>query len=199
MANLDSIIIENVKERLFTRERLTTILETLLKRQTANDRAVQDRRAALTAELAAKGEKLKRLYRAIEDGIVDLDCHLKERIETLKTERDITQASLDRIAIQAETRATISRDRLEGFSKLMHEKLDTGDTQARKAYLQSVISQIEVDDDKVRIIGDKPTLAAVIAGRQNQTAQVRGFVRKWRARRDSNSRPLPSEGSALSS
>jgi site-specific DNA recombinase len=63
----------------------------------------------------------------------------------------------------------------------MREKLDTGDTQTRKAYLQSVISQIEVDDDKVRIIGDKPTLAAVIAGRQNQTAQVRGFVRKWRA------------------
>ena len=63
----------------------------------------------------------------------------------------------------------------------MREKLDTGDTRVRKAYLQSVISQIEVDDDKVRIIGDKPTLAAVIAGRQNQTAQVRGFVRKWRA------------------
>jgi hypothetical protein len=57
----------------------------------------------------------------------------------------------------------------------------------------TVISQIEADDDKVRIIGDKPILAAVIAGRQNQTAQVRGFVRKWRARRDSNSRPLPSE------
>jgi site-specific DNA recombinase len=186
MAKLDSIIIENVKERLFTPERLTTILETLLERQSANDRAVQDRRAALTAELAAKGEKLKRLYRAIEDGIVDLDGHLKERIETLKTERDITQASLDRIAIRAETRATITRDRLEAFSKLMREKLDTGDTRARKAYLQSVISQIEVDDDKVRIIGDKPTLAAVIAGRQNQTAQVHGFVRKWRARQDSN-------------
>src|SRR5262249_37476610 len=67
---------------------------------------------SLTAELAAKGEKLKRLYQAIEDGIVDLDAHLKERIETLKTERDITQASLDRIAIQAETSATITRDRL---------------------------------------------------------------------------------------
>jgi hypothetical protein len=71
----------------------------------------------------------------------------------------------------------------------MQEKLDTGDTQTRKAYLKSVISQIEVDDDKVRIIGDKATLAAVIAGRQNQTAQVRGFVRKWPARKDSNLRP----------
>ena len=57
----------------------------------------------------------------------------------------------------------------------MREKLDTGDTQARKAYLQSVISEIEVDDNKVRIIGDKATLAAVIAGRQTGEGRVRGF------------------------
>ena len=69
----------------------------------------------------------------------------------------------------------------------MREKIDTGDTQARKAYLQSVISQIEVDDDKIRIIGDQATLAAVIAGRQTGKDELRGFVRKWRARRDSNS------------
>jgi site-specific DNA recombinase len=53
--------------------------------------------------------------------------------------------------------------------------------------LQSIISQIEVDDNKVRIVGEKASLAAVIAGRQTGQDQVRGFVRKWRARRDSNS------------
>ena len=68
----------------------------------------------------------------------------------------------------------------------MRTKLDTGDTQARKAYLRSVISRIEVDDQKVRIIGDKATLADVIAGRQTQAGNVRGFVRKWRARKDSS-------------
>jgi hypothetical protein len=69
----------------------------------------------------------------------------------------------------------------------MREKIDSGDTQARKAYLQSIISRIEVDDHKIRIIGDKATLAAVIAGHQTGEGQVRGFVRNWRARRDSNS------------
>ena len=64
---------------------------------------------------------------------------------------------------------------------------DTGDIQAKKAYLRSVIAQIEVGDDKVRIIGDKTSLAAVIAGNPPETVHVRGFVRKWRARRDSNS------------
>jgi site-specific DNA recombinase len=66
-------------------------------------------------------------------------------------------------------------------------RLETGDIQARRDYLRAVISQIEVDDGKIRIIGDKATLAAVIAGRQTQGTNVRGFVRKWRARRDSNS------------
>jgi site-specific DNA recombinase len=187
MAKLDGLVIESVKERLFTPERLTTILESLLERNRAKNRAVADRRAALLAELAVTNEKLNRLYRAIEDGIVDLDAQLKERVNALKTQHDLAQASLDRIAAQANTRAMITPDRLAAFSQLMREKLDTGDTQARKAYLQSVISQIEVDDDKVRIIGDKATLAAVIAGRQTGEGRVRGFVRKWRARRDSNS------------
>jgi site-specific DNA recombinase len=101
MAKLDGLVIENVKQRLFTPERLTRILESLLERQRAKNRATEDRRAALVAELAATNEKLNRLYRAIEDGIVDLDAQLKERIDALKMQRDLAQASLDRIAVQA--------------------------------------------------------------------------------------------------
>jgi site-specific DNA recombinase len=79
--------------------------------------------------------------RAIEGGIVDLDAQLRERVDALKAERDLAQASLDRIAVQANTRAMITADRLTAFSQLIREKLDNGDTQARKAFLQSVISQ----------------------------------------------------------
>jgi DNA invertase Pin-like site-specific DNA recombinase len=127
MTKLDDLIVENVKERLFTPERLVTILESLFERQRAKNRAAADRRAALAGELASTNEKLNRLYRAIEDGIVDLDAQLKERVDALKTRRDLAQASLDRIAAQANTRATITPDRLAAFSQLMREKIDTGD------------------------------------------------------------------------
>ena len=187
MGKLDDLILNNVKQNLLTSDRLTDILKSLLERQADKDRAVQGRRAALKAELASKDEKLKRLYRALEDGLVDLDVHLKDRVHTLKTEREIAQAALDRIATQIHERAAITPDRIEAFSRLMRDKLETGDIQARRDYLRSVISQIEVDDDKIRIMGDRATLAAVVAGRQVQGANVRGFVRKWRARRDSNS------------
>ena len=76
--------------------------------------------------------------------------------------------------------------RLQNFARLMQERLDAGDIRAKKAYLRSVIAQIEVGDDKVRIFGEKTSLAAAIAGNPPETANVRGFVRRWRARRDSN-------------
>jgi site-specific DNA recombinase len=183
MSKLDDLIIDNVKQRLFTSERLARILESLIERQEDKDRAEQDRRAALKTELAAKEEKLRRLYRALEDGLVDADVYLKERIQTLKTERDIAQASLDRIAVQLNRRATITPARLEAFARIMRDKMETGEIQARRAYLRAVISQIEVDDDKVRIIGDKATLAAVISGQQTDGTNVRGFVRKTRPKR----------------
>ena len=187
MAKLDDLVIANVKEHLFAPRRLEVILEGLVAMQALKDGEVQKRRATLEAELADTNDKIGRLYRAIEDDIVGLDDQLKDRIKTLKTQRDIVFATLERIVTQARTTSAITPERLQSFSRLLHEKLETGDVQAKKAYLRSVIAQIEVGDDKVRIIGEKASLAAVIAGASTEAAHVRGFVRKWRARRDSNS------------
>ena len=96
------------------------------------------------------------------------------------------QASLERIETQAHQSAKITPERIEAFTRLVREKLDSGDSQARKAYLRAVISRIEIDDQVVRIIGEKASLADVIAGRQAQAPNVRGFVRKWRALGESN-------------
>ncbi len=73
------------------------------------------------------------------------------------------------------------------FARLMIDKLENGDVNGRKADIRAVISAIEVGDKTVRIIGCKNTLQAAIAGKQTANENVRGFVRKWRARRDSNS------------
>ena len=187
MSKLDDLVIANVKEHLFAPRRLEVILEGLVAMQALKDGEVQKRRATLEAELADTNDKIGRLYRAIEDDIVGLDDQLKDRIKTLKTQRDIVFATLERIVTQARTTSAITPERLQSFSRLLHEKLETGDVQAKKAYLRSVIAQIEVGDDRVRIIGEKASLAAVIAGASTEAAHVRGFVRKWRARRDSNS------------
>ena len=192
MGKLDTLILEGVNAQLFEPDRMATILGALMDRQTTKDTAVEERRCVLKSEIKAKDEKLNRLYRAIEDGIVETDDQLRDRIKTLKNERDMAQASLDRIAEQSRDRSTLTPERIQAFTKLMHDKLENGDVQARKAYLRAVISEIRVDDDKVSIIGDKATLSAVIAGQNGTNANVSGFVRKWRARNDSNVRPSDS-------
>jgi site-specific DNA recombinase len=186
MAKLDDLIIANVKERLLSPDRLTEILEAVIDKRSVQDQAVVERRASLEANLGQVRDKLARLYKAIEDGIVDLDDELKARINALKDERGLIEASIERLVVQARAKVEITPAKITAFSELMRAKLDAGDTQARKAYLRSVISRIEVDDRAVRIIGEKAALADVIAGRAAQSAGVRGFVRKWRARKDSN-------------
>ena len=192
MGKLDTLILEGVKAQLLQPDRMSTILGALMDRQTTKDTAVEERRSVLKSEIKAKDEKLNRLYRAIEDGIVETDDQLRDRIKAIKNERDMAQASLDRIAEQSRDRSTLTPERIKAFTKLMHDKLENGDVQARKAYLRAVISEIRVDDDKVSIIGDKATLSAVIAGQNGTHANVSGFVRKWRARNDSNVRPSDS-------
>ncbi len=191
-AKLDNLVVDNVKEKLLTPERLSFILEALLERSAAKDVAVAERRRSLDAQVAQAKDKLARLYRAIEEGVIDLDDDLKTRIAALKDERDIAVASLERIAQQAVARSDVTPDRIEAFAELMHQKLDDGDVQARRGYLRSVISNIEVDDDRIRVTGDKASLAEVIAGRAAGAANVSSLVRKWRARNDSNVRPSDS-------
>lgn len=54
------------------------------------------------------------------------------------------------------------------------------------AHCVSVVSETQVDDHKVQVIGDKASLAAAIAGQQTSGGKVSGLSRKWRARQDSN-------------
>ncbi len=185
-AKLDQLVLDNVKDKLLTPERLAFILEALLERSAAKDAAVTERRRSLEAQVAQAKDKLARLYRAIEEGVVEIDDDLKARIAALKDERDIAMATLERINQHAAATHNLSPDRIEAFADLMRQKLDHGDVQARRGYLQSVISKIEVDDDRIRITGDKAALADVIAGRATDAANVSSLVRKWRTRHDSN-------------
>ena len=186
MPKLDELILHHVKQQLFTPERLKSILAALMERRSLQDLANAEPRASLEASLTQVNDKLGRLYKAIEEGIVELDQELKDRVSALKNEKALIEASLERLITHAQSQSQISPERIEAFAELMRTKLDTGDTQARKTYLRSVISQIEIGDQKIRIIGNKSNLAGLIVGQTTQAQNVSGFVRKWRAQGESN-------------
>ena len=192
VAQLDTQVIEGLKQKLFTPERMGKVLSSLRQRHAARDATVVERRRVLKVELNEIRSKLDRLYLAIENGVIELDDDIKGRIGSLKERRDIIEASLARITQNIGASVELDSDRIAKFSDLMRRKLDDGDVKTRRTYLSSVIDRIEVDDDAIRVFGRKDVLADAIAGRNSPAGNVSGFVRKWRARNDSNVRPSDS-------
>ena len=185
-ATLDEIVLTNIKQRVLAPDRIADLLKSLIERQAAKSESADDRLLALQKELTDCQDRMKRLYRSIEDGIVELDDILRERTAALKAQRDRAKAALDHARAQCGTAAAINAEKIDAFARLMNVKLDAGDTNTRKGYIRSIIDAVEVDDQAIRIIGSKDILQAAIAGKQTENGNVRGFVRKWRTRHDSN-------------
>lgn len=186
METLDDLVVDNLKDKLLHPERLAAILTEIVERRSAKAAAINDRLIHLRKAAADAEERLKRLYRSIEEGIVELDDLLKERISILKAERENARAAHDRAIATSGYDVIIDAEKVEAFSRLMHEKMTTGDVHARKDVIRSVVSGITVGDGRIRIIGDKTVLAAAVSGQRNRNGFVRGFVREWRALRESN-------------
>ncbi len=200
MDKLDRLVTERLADRLLTPERVGNLLTGLMERQAGKDEDHAMRLTALRAKINDAESRLGRLYAAIESGVADLnDLTLKDRVAAVKTERDLAQIAYDRAVAETNPRARITDEKIAKFVETMRSNVLTGDTPFRRAYIRSVIDQVEVDDDEIRIWGRRSVLERLVAASGGGPAGVPSFVRKWRARQDSNLWPLPSEGNALSS
>lgn len=79
MAKLDTLVTTHMNERLSQPERLALILSSLSSRRSEKADAVNARVTALQRDVTDADDKLKRLYRLIEDGMTEMDDALKDR------------------------------------------------------------------------------------------------------------------------
>jgi site-specific DNA recombinase len=187
MAKLDTVVTDSLAELLFTPDRVRSILGGLLERQASRSEDHAKRTTALQNKVADAESRLSRLYSAIETGIAVIsDPTLKERVAGLRAERDHAKAALDRAYAELRPETRITEEKMEAFARLMRENVSTGAVPFRRAYLRSVIDQIEVDDEEVRVFGRKSVLEQLVMRDGATAAGVPSFVRKWRARKDSN-------------
>ena len=162
MDKLDTLVTGHLLDRLLDRNRLAGMLAALASRRAANAAAVDERRAVLEREAHEANERLRRLYKLVEDGVAEMDDILKDRIMVLKADRDRVQAALDRARSGVRPTADISPILVERFGQTMREKLTTGEVPFRKAYLGSIVDRVEVDDREIRIVGRKDVLEQAV-------------------------------------
>jgi site-specific DNA recombinase len=187
MEKLDTLVTEHLLERLFKPERIAVILASLSSRRAEQAVAVNARILALQREMIDAEDKLKRLYRLVEDGLTDLDEVLKDRLNILQTGREQAKAALERAKEHSASQIQIDPGLIERFGRTMRENFSTGSVPFRKAYLRSLIDVIEVDDHQVRIKGSKDLLEKAVLASQNGQTGCSQMSTRWRARRDSNS------------
>lgn len=186
MDKLDGLVTEHLKAHLFEPERLAGLLSSLSARRADKAQAVNGRIMALQREVTEAEDKLKRLYRLVEDGLTDLDELLKDRLNALKAERDRAKAALERAKEQAGMQIQIDPALIEQFGRTMRENFSSGAIPFRKAYLQALVDVIEVDDHRIRIKGSKDLLEKAVLASQAEPSWCSQMSTKWRAQRDSN-------------
>jgi site-specific DNA recombinase len=186
MQKLDGLVTEHLMERLFKPERIATILASLSSRRAEKAAALDNRIMSLQRAVTDADDKLKRLYRLIEDGITGLDDVLKDRLHTLKAERDRAKEALARAREHLSPHVEIAPEMIERFARALRKNFSTGSVPFRKAYLRAVIDVIEVDDHQIRIKGSKSVLEKAVIASQNTDLGCSQMSTRWRARRDSN-------------
>ena len=189
MDKLDTVVTQQVIERLLEPERLADILSALASRNAAKAADFAQRIGALQEQVSTAEDRLRRLYRLVEDGSSEADDLLRERIAAIRSERDAAKAALDRAVSGKVPASAMDPAMLVRFGQVMRERLTTGEITFRRTQLASFLDRIEIDEHAIRIVGRKDILEqAVIAGGALSPG-VRSFVRGWRSRQDSNLRP----------
>ena len=97
---------------------------------------------------------------------------------------------------------SITVQALKTFARQARKRMRTESGGYRRDHLRALAQRVEVDAEEIRIMGSKSVLLrTLVAASSAKTAGfgVPSFVRKWRARRDSNPRPPDSKSGALSS
>ncbi len=91
---------------------------------------------------------------------------------------------------------------VQRFARTACERISIDGGGYCRDHLRALAERVKVADREVHNIGSKSNPLQTLttaAGVKPATPGVRSSVLKWRTRYDSNVRPLPSEGSALSS
>jgi len=198
MDRLNDAVIDHLESRLLDPKRLTLLMDQLIERR---DEWVDQRRlhvADLERRATEAEAKLKRLYEAIENGVVDMsDPSLKDRIAELQAVRDQARGDADRAVSHIEKIGPeITAESLRTFAVTAKKKLRNDDGTFARDHIRAVAQRVEViSKTEVRIRGLRSELLRTLtaaSGVEAAVLGVRSFEPKWRARNDSNVRPSDS-------
>lgn len=189
MDSLDDTVMTQVAARVLDPVHLRDLLEGYLKSSTTRTEEAQQNLTKLRQQHKEAEAALMRLLDLVEKGLMDAgDPSLRERLVGLRLQRDELSRELSDLQKRlTQGEPTLTPERIEALGLLLHDKLFSGSGEIRQAYARLLLSEVSVTKTEIRISGSKSILArCATAGPGEAVPEVLSFVRKWRARQDSN-------------
>ena len=195
MEKLDSLVLEQLAEKVFAPERLQSLMAQLRKRIQSSKGTQQERINEINRQIKKVEERQQRLLDAIETGTIELDETTQRRAQQLKAAREALFIELAGVRRDTSLPAVeyLKPSQVDVFGRVLRQKLLTPDSPLAKSYLKILVDEIVVQDKTATIRGSYAALAQTMQQIKMGTLnQVPTFNLDWRARQDSNPRPLGS-------
>ena len=191
MEKLDGIVLNQLAEKVFAKDRLQTLMAELRLRMKSSKDDQQARIDEINRQIKQIEKKQENLLNAIEMGTIDLDEMTQRRAQQHKTAREallIELASVRRDTAPMPAVEYLKASQVDIFGKVLRQKLLNADSPLVKSYLNILVDEIVVENKTATIKGSYAALAETMQQiKMGNLNQVPTFNPDWCARRDSNS------------
>ncbi len=201
MDELDDIVLSAIEETALEPKRLQKMTRALVARASERNESLAERQKTIDGEKRKAKKQIDELYARVSAGDMAFEATLKDFIANLQQRHEtLTRQAAHLAAERNRPLEMLSAEHVEEFAKAVKAALRNPENRAfARAYVQTIVSEVTVSDDEIRIKGPKAALIEQASLFAAKGELVPSFAQQWRTREDSNLWPLPSEGNALSS
>jgi site-specific DNA recombinase len=192
MEKLDKAILNSLSEKIFTPERVESILKALKRKKRSSKIPYDDKLNQLNKELEEINNKSERLLEAVENGFLPMDASLRDRSQKLKARREEILIQIAGIKREKEVPLSkIGMKTIKEFCSVLKERLKTQSTDFGKGYLRLLVDEIRVKGKNVLIKGKNSAIAEALMQKKVSTfnMEVPTSVYVWLPSTDSNRGP----------
>lgn len=162
MAALDGMVIEHLADRLFTPERLSTLLEAYTARSAEADATRRQKLGQARQRATEINGKIARLMQLTANGAMEPDDPaLADMLSQLKAQRSAAQDEVRLLETSKVGKHIITPEKIGRFADALRAALHSADTDFAKAYLRLFVDEVIVGDKELRMHGPTAALASI--------------------------------------
>ncbi|MEZ5921943.1 MAG: zinc ribbon domain-containing protein [Parvularculaceae bacterium] len=188
MAELDDAVLSAIEETALEPKRLQKMAHALVARAAERNQSLAERQKTLDGERRKAKKQIAELYARVGAGDIAMDQTLKDFIASLQQRIETLTRQAAHIAAERSRPIELLRpERAEEFGMAVKAALRNPENRAfARAYVNTLVSEVTVSDDEIRIKGPKAALIEQAAIYSAKGELVPSFAQQWRTMSDKN-------------